>query len=328
MRPMRAAIASFSSLAAMIATVATATSAHAWCRTTTNKDFVPDATTGVWCDTTGIPLTWTSSTLSFDMQKDASAQVDLATATALAEQGFSRWSALGCVADTNDCTGTVTGSPSISVDDYGPIACDNAEYDKTGGNANIIIFRDGTWPHDDSTSTLALTTVTYDTGTGEIYDADIEVNSNPSTSILATSDPVGENKYDLQSIFQHEEGHFLGLAHTQGTHTDATMYFAYNPGETNKRHPTADDACGLCNIYPPGRSALCDSEPRRGWANGCNGTDVEPIPAGACDQTPQTGCKCSQPGAHGATFGAGILGSFAIALTGVAQRRRRRSARR
>ncbi|MFI5299006.1 MAG: matrixin family metalloprotease [Polyangiales bacterium] len=166
--------------------------------------------------------------------------------------------------------------------------------------------------------------MTYDTVSGEIYDADIEVNSNPSTEMIATGDPVGANKYDLQSIFQHEEGHFLGLAHTQGSNSSATMYFEYNPGETNKRHPIADDSCGLCNIYPPGRSALCNSEPRRGWATECGGVVTQPIPAGNCNEQPPAGCKCSVPGAPSRTFGAGILGLAAIALTAAASRRRRR----
>ena len=57
---------------------------------------------------------------------------------------------------------------------------------------------------------MALTTVTFNPKTGEIYDADMELNSadNPIT--------VGDQEivFDLHSIVQHESGHTLGLAHS------------------------------------------------------------------------------------------------------------------
>ena len=62
-----------------------------------------------------------------------------------------------------------------------------------------IIFRDGTWPYNDSSNTLGITRLTVNTVTGEIYGADIEVNA---TKILATFDLTGapHGLYDVEGI--------------------------------------------------------------------------------------------------------------------------------
>ena len=43
------------------------------------------------------------------------------------------------------------------------------------------------------------------------------------------------------------------------------MWYKVEPGATNKRVITADDARGVCAIYPPSAAApTCDAEPARG----------------------------------------------------------------
>ncbi len=158
--------------------------------------------------------------------------------------------------------------PSIQVFDFGAVACDKTEYNQQAGNANILIFRDDGWPHDLSgggTDVLALTTVTYDVVTGDIYDADIEVNTFDFT--FTTSDSPGVNDYDLLSVLTHESGHFLGLAHSQTT--AATMFASYQG--LGMRHPQEDDVNAVCNAYPVDRQATgaCTGIPRHGWAPLC-----------------------------------------------------------
>jgi len=115
-------------------------------------------------------------------------------------------------------------------------------------NQNLLIFLGGTqqgwtWPHD--ATTLALTTTTYYTGTGEIFDADMEINNNFSWKAAGEGNQA--TAYDLESVVTHEAGHFLGLAHTPaGT---AVMYASFAPGEVRSNLSSADldDVCG---VYP------------------------------------------------------------------------------
>jgi hypothetical protein len=180
--------------AACAGVLAIAGDAAAWCRTTTNADFTPTAAKP--CDDQGLPIYWSTRCVGYDVQRDASVQVDLATARATMVKAFSAWSGASCPSDPVSCSGAVGGHPTIEAHDLGPVSCACAEYNQgSPGNANIIIFRDNGWmdcngvPKTDSDITLALTTVTYNTQTGEIYDADMEINSDPKNNTITTADP-------------------------------------------------------------------------------------------------------------------------------------------
>lgn len=292
--------------------------ASAWCRTTTTKDFVP--TDAQPCDDSGQPLYWSTKCVGYSLQRDASSQVDLATARGIAQKSFDAWKSVECPADPVACTGTFDkGHPSISAQDLGPVSCDCAEYNGKVGNANVIMFLDRGWvecdgtPKDDPDTTLALTTVTFNTDTGEIYDADMEINS--ANNSITTVDS-GRVIYDLQSIMTHESGHFLGLAHTQPQHVNSTMYARYEKGKIFMRQPTQDDACGICMAYPPTRSALCDPTPRRGLALECGGGDP--------DTVTKTGCHCAVLGGKPSGLDAAFGGVATLLVLGAVRRARRR----
>src|SRR4029450_11480650 len=72
-----------------------------------------------------------------------------------------------------DCGGGA--QPSIDIRKSGAINCDQIEYNKEGPNANVFMFRDDDWPHDNTLDALALTTISFDPETGQIYDVDVEV---------------------------------------------------------------------------------------------------------------------------------------------------------
>ena len=292
-----------------------APAASAWCRTTTTQDFVAPPG-GNPCDTAGKPLFWSSKCLSFDVQRDASpAQVDLATARATMQAAFDSWTSADCPVDPVTCVGSPhTGlHPSISVRDLGPVTCDQVEYNQTLGNANMIVFRDGTWPHPDGDVTLALTTVTFSPDSGEIYDADMEINSNPKVNTVTTGD--AHVVYDLQSIMTHESGHFLGLAHTQAQNTTSVMYARYKEGATFMRHLAEDDVCAICAAYDPKRSTVCEPTPRHGLALTCGGGDT--------GNTTKGGCHCALVG-QDAGLSPYALSLSALALVvGLARRRKR-----
>jgi MYXO-CTERM domain-containing protein len=234
------------------------------------------------------------------MQKDASSQVSLDTATAVFDGAFSRWASAGCG----------HGKPGLAVHDLGPVACDRHEYNTDGPNANIIIFRDDSWPYPAGVDgTIALTTVTYDLNTGEIYDADIELNS--AERRFTTTDTGIQ--YDLASIAQHETGHFLGLSHSQVG--SATMYYSYVEGDKSLRSLDPDDVNAICAAYPPpgpANLASCDPTPRHGFSSEC-AADSQ---GGGCSTTP----------AHAGLAGT-VVAPLGLVAAAFARRRRRRVTR-
>lgn len=284
--------------------------ASAFCRTTSNGSFVPTAAKP--CDDQGDPLFWASSCVGFDVQRSASVQVDLTTARQIVADSFAQWSGVSCLSTLGEtCSGAATGKPNVSAKDLGPIDCGEVEYVTHGPNANVIVFRDGVWPNEGIA--LALTTVTYKINGGEIYDADIEVQSNPAQVKLGVTDPIAADAYDLRSILTHEVGHFLGLAHTQPANAASTMYERYRAGQTFMRDIAPDDECGICNAYPSTRKATCDATPQGGLGNLCNGADAK-----------SSGCSCAMPG-HGASEGevfSGALAVVGLALVWATRRRR------
>ena len=195
--------------------------------------------------------------MSYSLQRLASKQVSAADAEKLAALAFAAWQNVEC---------PLSGQPpSIHVGDAGPTGCTLAEYSRTGANANAVLFRDDYWPYENAEDAVGLTTVSFDSVTGQIYDADIEING---TVQLSVTDAVPPEYYDLLSILTHEAGHFLGLGHSQDP--DAVMRPSYEPGTPSLRVPNEDDIEGICSIYPPERHALpCDFTPRGGFANEC-----------------------------------------------------------
>jgi hypothetical protein len=158
------------------------------------------------------------------------------------------------------------------------VACHTQEYNQDKGNANIIMFDDDAWPYEGSPNTLALTTVTYDLDTGEIYDADMELNSHDVT--FTTSD--SNVQFDLASIVQHESGHFLGLAHSQDM--AATMFATYMQGQIFLRTLEADDIAAICTAYPPGPTIdpMCDDTPRHGFSSECGAQQMDVTTTACC----------------------------------------------
>jgi hypothetical protein len=235
-----------------------ATDAQAFCRKTTCKDCPLDLD---GCTVGGQPLIWPGACTSFALTRQASWQVSEADATTIAQMAFDAWRSVSCPG---------TGEPpSIAVaEDFGATSCTLTEYTHTAANANVIAFRDGVWPYPDSEdSAVGLTTVSFDSITGEIVDADVEINGTvPLSATLSNQIPDGT--YDLLSILTHEAGHFLGLGHSSDP--GAVMRPVYNAGTASLRVPNDDDVAGICTIYPPGRNALqCNFTPKRGFADEC-----------------------------------------------------------
>jgi hypothetical protein len=311
-------------LAFGIALLASSTRAWAYCRTITAP--IPadvDQTTTCYSPPGAIPLWWSNACVGFSVQQNASTQIDLADAESHSLAAFQRWMNASCSGG---------GSPSIAVSDEGPVSCDLVGYSATGPNQHTIIFRDTSWPHDDPFNTLALTTVTFNTDTGEIYDADIEVNT-AQTQITVNTTP-GPNQFDYDSIITHEAGHFLGLAHTPDE--TAVMYAHYKPGSYSL---TSDDIAGICAIYAPSGTRATEQD---------SGTAIVPITVTEttpCDPTPRHGfgSQCgpmggAEPGSSPSCTIAAVTGKSphlswpmvalgAVVLASAGRHRRRRAAK-
>lgn len=201
------------------------------------------------CDTNGIVITWPSACASYAIFEDGSPLrgITAAQLSDTVDEAFSSWTHASCGSST----------PSISFQNFGLSECDKVEVNSvnSGPNANVWMFRDETWPHADldesgssvNASALALTTVTFNWKTGELLDADVELNS-------AQGDfTIGDDAVfiDLLAIATHEAGHFLGLDHTNDT--TATMAPGYVPHTIDQRTLAADDELAICRSYPKGR---------------------------------------------------------------------------
>jgi len=293
-------------LAVALAALGWAPDASAFCRTTTEKSPPDYDAVGAGCWDRGLPLFWRNACLGYSMQRSASRKISYEDAADALSTAFTRWTGATCPTE-----GTGRSRTSIDVRDLGPVECGNVEYKSGVANQNVIVFRDETWKY--GKTVLGLTTVVYNPETGEIYNADMEINTLDMQP-LAVRDPVAPDAYDFASVVTHEAGHFLGIAHSDVP--GSTMYARYDQGQTSMRHLAPDDVSAICTVYRPDgdRAVLngkitqapqCNPTPRGGYSSEC--------------QEKKTGCGASMSPTPPSRFG----GLVALALGAVAAVRRR-----
>jgi hypothetical protein len=98
---------------------------------------------------------------------------------------------------------------------------------------------------------LAITVTSFNTATGEIFDADIMFNAVDWPFAEVENDPqcdaIEPRPYDLRNTLVHEIGHFIGFEHDGDG--ESTMYDNAQMCETKKRTLTQDNILGICNVY-------------------------------------------------------------------------------
>ncbi len=189
------------------------------------------------------PVQWTTLKLTYNIHSAGSKEIpnrsDGTIGAELEEtihKSFQAWSKPTCSELSFEYNG-LTNETSIGYYD-GPDA---------SRKVNMVLWQDETWPYG-SFSAVALTTVTFSTTTGQIVDADIEMNG-ATFQFSNTDNPKGSD-VDIQNTLTHEVGHFIGLDHSNDP--NATMYPTAPPLELSKRVLHEDDIKGLCHMYPLG----------------------------------------------------------------------------
>jgi hypothetical protein len=231
------------------------------------------------------PLWWRSSCVGYDLNGAAGRDVSYAELSAAVDGAFAAWTGAAC----GDA-----GGPSIAVSDLGAVSCARANYDKEGPNQNVITFHDDAWPyeardraetHTDKSTVIALTTVTFDVESGEIYDADVELNSKDYRIVPLSNGVVPDGEtFDLATVLTHELGHFFGIAHSPSP--DAVMNPRGDSGSAGVRRALRpEDARAVCAVYPP--------DHRRWVSTLVDGSGY--VGAGSCDPTPRHGFRADCP---------------------------------
>lgn len=270
----------------------------------------------------GAPLAWSGTCLAITAYPAALAEMmppDRVSAAASA--AAQAWSA-------DQVAGTALEILVTTSDGAAPAAANDGR--------SALIFRTDSWckageaPGSCSydPAALALTSVFARTSTGEILDADIEVNAKLFLwADLDLGTQASANVQDLQNALTHEVGHLIGLDHpcllpgSNGPPSvddlgnpvpacddapeailESTMFPSATPGDLSKRTLAPDDELAAREIYPANVDGLCTS----------------PTPA---TEPPSWGCAASGalPPAPGA------LACVAAAFAWAAARRRPRA---
>lgn len=187
-------------------------------------------------------VSWPQRAIRYHLHERGTAQLPLGSDGRMGEalrkatlDSFEVWNAPAC----SDLQLSFAGLTPRDVVEYN-------SSDDPGANTNLVVWRDDDWPYN-SYAAIALTTVIFRPSTGEIVDADIELNSEMFR--FTNSESAPPNGMDVRNTLTHEVGHFIGLDHS--LEPAATMYATAPEGETSKRDLHPDDIEGLCRVYPP-----------------------------------------------------------------------------
>lgn len=203
----------------------------------------------------GIPVHWATDLVRFGIAVGGSTTMPLdqkGTEFEAIRRAFHSWEAVSASRLRFDYAGRMADEDVPNLDD----------------GINGVRFFSGANVPVDVSDAIAVTLVTFNSRTGEIFDADILLNERDFRfSTLPSGSTV-----DLESVALHEIGHLVGLDHTCGSSGEvqpscfdpelsrdparyqrifgAVMFPMRGVGDPPLRTPTADDAQGIATLYP------------------------------------------------------------------------------
>jgi len=275
--------------------------AEAYCRTRTcdvdNSCEIDDDGCSI-----GTKIKWPNGCLTFAVQRDGSPAENIKASDVfgVAEEAFALWSDSECHRG---------GSPPLTFVEQGEVRCRTPEFNcaPEDWNANVIMFQDDGWYHD--AAALAITCVTMNLDSGEILDADIEINT-PYFDFALPGEAEGA---DLRTVLTHEAGHFLGLSHS---HLKGSVMYEWYDQTAIFSSLSDDDIGGICEVYPG-----ADDDPK------CEAPelpdDTRCVGASECVAVPGDpgGCSCREGPPRSGAGNAAFFGMIACAGVVVLRRR-------
>ncbi len=234
----------------------------------------------------GKPLYWATRDVTWTLSTyhPPYGCANLADAQALVRQAFAQWAAATRPGEAGPCTDfAFAEAPATPVFSVGFDGANRVVFRwrlcSEAAPPGAPCLADGTcddiydcWDDALGASALAITVVTYSPSNGRIVDADILFHDwNGSTASptgfwftclpqawTGTASVCGDPPYgqtgcasaDVGNTVTHEAGHVLGFDHNPADPA-STMYPTAPPGDLEKRTLTADDADGMCAVYPP-----------------------------------------------------------------------------
>ncbi|HJZ86124.1 MAG TPA: matrixin family metalloprotease [Polyangia bacterium] len=194
------------------------------------RAYVRTTTAGYGCTGVARPLFWRATTVPYVIDAAGSDDIMDSSAFDAVQASFQTWQ-VSCSYLGFRFDGKLPDAP--------------IGYVPGGSNVNAVKWIETGWTS--SSRAVAITLLTFQCTSGEIFDGDITLNG--TFFHFTTSGAQGAQ--DVQNTVTHEVGHLIGFDHSPDP--ESTMYADAPAGETKKRDLTADDIQGVCDVYPNGQ---------------------------------------------------------------------------